>query len=68
MGIALIEIRSSNILGMARRFLRHSYPFQANLCSLSSVVGLGHLLEPCMVQGLLSSDALGRIVDENLLE
>lgn len=53
---------------MSCTLLLHSYPLQADLSRLGAVVRLSHLFEPGVVQGLLRSDTLGRVVDEDLLE
>jgi hypothetical protein len=39
-----------------------SSPFESNLGGLGSIVGLCHFFEPRVVESLLSSNALGRIV------
>lgn len=57
----------SDIL-MSCTLLLHSYPLQTDLSRLSAIVRLSHLLEPGVVQSLLCSDTLGRVIDEDLLE
>lgn len=47
--------------------LFHTYPLHADLSRLGAVVRLGHLLQPRMLQGLLCSNTMGRVVDEYFL-
>lgn len=62
------RLRSTTILGVFRRYLLQSYPFQSNLRCLGSIIRLGHLLEPWMVQGLLRCNSLTRVIYEDFLQ
>lgn len=43
-----------------------SSSLESNLGGLGSVVGLGHFLEPRVIQGLLGRDPVGRVIDKDL--
>jgi hypothetical protein len=51
---------------MAAILLRSHHSLQANLGGFGPVIVIGHLLEPIMVQSLLRSDALCRIIHKDL--
>lgn len=48
--------------------LFQSYPLLSDLCSLGSIVRLGRLFEPGMVQSLLRRDTRARVINKDLLE
>lgn len=52
---------------MSLSLLFHAYPLHADLSRLGAVVRLGHLLKPRVLQGLLCSNTMGRVVDKYLL-
>lgn len=58
-------VGSSHKQGVLSRLVHlQASPLEANLGRLGAVVGLGHFLEPRVVERLLGSDAMGRVVDE----
>lgn len=50
------------------KLLCPNYPLQPNLGSFSSVITVGHLSEPFVVQGLLGRNTLSGVVYKDFLE
>ena len=60
---------TANILGVSQvLMLGGAFPLQPDLSRLGSVVGMGHLLKPRMVESLFGGDAVSRVVNENLAQ
>jgi hypothetical protein len=49
-------------------FLLQSFSLQSNLGCFRTVIWLSNFIEPRMIQGLLGSDAAGRVIYKNLLK